>query len=113
MDISHKGMDMAKLVLTKHARERMNLRQIDESHVKATIEKPTSKEFEEDGDVQFIRNIERKGQKKPLHVVAKHIPEEGKDAWLVKTVWIRGEDDPNFLVRILRALLGRFFGGKK
>jgi hypothetical protein len=106
-------MDMAKVILTKHARERMSLRRIDESVVKTAIEKYNKKEPEDDGDTQFIRDIKRSGQTRQLHVIAKPLPEEGKDAWLVKTVWIRGEDDPNFLVRIFHAIFGRFFGGKK
>lgn len=43
--------------------------------------------LEDDGDTKFICRVD--GAR--LHVVCKPVPEE--DKWLVKSTWVRGEDD--------------------
>jgi len=113
--ISDKGIYMAKakLVLTKHARERMALRRIDESHIRSTISGHNRKEYEDDGDIQFIRNVERNGKIKVMYVIAKSIAEKGQEAWLIKTVWIRGENDPNPILRAIGVFFKRLFGRNK
>jgi len=75
------------IVFSKHARERMELRQISEDMVLRTIDRPDRTYLEDDGDTKFICTLN--GIK--LHVVCKPVPEEGK--WLVKSTWVRGEDD--------------------
>jgi Domain of unknown function (DUF4258) len=72
---------------TKHAMERMQLRAITEEMILKTIRNPDSTYIEDDGDTKFIRKVD--GVK--LHVVCKPLPDEAK--WLVKSTWVRGEDD--------------------
>jgi NADPH-dependent 7-cyano-7-deazaguanine reductase QueF-like protein len=101
---------MPKLIYTDHARERMNLRSITEANIASALNKYDKTVAEKDGDTRFIKAIPRAGGKKQLHVVAMPMPKEGKDTWLIKTVWIRGEDDPSFLVRLVRQVWSRLFG---
>jgi hypothetical protein len=75
------------VAFTKHARERMDLRVISEEMVLKVIHKPDNTYPEDDGDIKFIRNVNGA----VVHVVCKPIPEESK--WLVKSTWVRGEDD--------------------
>ncbi|MEO8393369.1 MAG: DUF4258 domain-containing protein [Chloroflexota bacterium] len=72
---------------TKHALERMELRAITEEMVLKTISRPDRTYPEEDGGTKFIRQVD--GVR--LHVVCKPLPDEAK--WLVKSTWVRGEDD--------------------
>jgi len=72
---------------TNHALERMQLRAITEEMVLKAIRNPDSTYIEDDGDTKFIRKVD--GVK--LHVVCQPLPEEAK--WLVKSTWVRGEDD--------------------
>jgi hypothetical protein len=65
----------------------MQLRAITEEMVLKTIRNPDRTYIEDDGDTKFIRQVD--GVK--LHVVCKPLPEEAK--WLVKSTWVRGEDD--------------------
>jgi len=102
-----------KLIYTDHAFERMYLRDISQSLVQTALDHPEDTEYEADGDTQFIKNVQRSGGKKELHVVAKPLPNEGKNTWLIKTVWIDGESDPKALLRIYRMLLMRLFHRKK
>lgn len=100
---------MKQLIFTDHAHERMFLRGISKSLIQTTLDKPTKTEIEDDGDTQFIKPVTRRGEKRNLHVIAKPVPEQGKNAWLVKTVWIRGEDDPNFFIKTIRMLVFKIF----
>ena len=75
------------LEYTKHSVERMQLRAITEEMVLKTIRNPDSTYIEDDGDTKFIRQVD--GVK--LYVVCKPLPDEAK--WLVKSTWVRGEDD--------------------
>jgi hypothetical protein len=75
-------------VLTDHARQRMKLRRITEAMVTQALSKPQEKVNEADGDIKFIRTISQR----EVHVVAYYLDDERK--WLVKSVWVRGEDDP-------------------
>lgn len=104
---------MAKLIFTNHASERMSQRGISESLVRSTLESHEETKAEDDGDTRFIKSVKREGVRRKMHVVAKPLPDQGKDTWLIKTVWIRGEDDPNFIVRFVRTLLMRIFQRKK
>jgi hypothetical protein len=102
-----------KLIYTDHARERMGLRRIDEMEIQTTVSKYDQAVDEDDGDTRFIKAIPRGKTRKELHVVAMPLPKKGKDAWLIKTVWIRGEDDPkqpSFLTRMMRQLWSWLFG---
>jgi hypothetical protein len=75
------------IVYSKHAEERMQLRAITKEMVLKTIRNPERTYIEDDGDTKFIGTVD--GVK--LHVVCKPLPDEGK--WLVKSAWVRGEDD--------------------
>jgi len=81
------GTGYPDIKFTKHAIERMQLRVISEEMVAKAIRKPDWTRLEDDGDTKFVRNVD--GVK--LHVVCKPLPDEGK--WLVKSTWVRGEDD--------------------
>lgn len=103
---------MRKMVFTDHAFERMYLRRIPRSLVQATLENHDETRPEDDGDIRFIKLVKRGGTKKKMHVVAKRL-DEGKDTWLIKTVWIRGEDDPGFIVKTFRMVMMRLFHRRK
>ncbi|MFN8377718.1 MAG: DUF4258 domain-containing protein [Anaerolineae bacterium] len=72
---------------TKHAHERMQLRVITEDMVVKAIRKPDKTYLEDDGDTKFIRKVDGAN----LQVICKPLPDE--DKWLVKSAWVRGEDD--------------------
>jgi hypothetical protein len=91
---------MAKIVLTTHARERMMQRRINQNMLEQVIQKPDSREKESDGDTQFARRIE--GRK--VEVVAMPMEHGG---WLIKTVWVEGEKDPNPIWVIITKILAR------
>jgi len=104
---------MKKIIFTDHAYERMYLRNISESLVQTTVDKYDDTEYEDDGDIKFIKEVKRYGDLRKIHAIAKSLPDEGKDTWLIKTVWVRGEGDPNLLLRAFRMLLMRLFHRKK
>lgn len=90
------------VVFTKHALERMKLRRITQDMIVTAITKPDSRKLEADGDTKFIKTLNGR----PLHVVSAFLEDERQ--WLVKSVWVRGEDDPIPLwKRILRRLFRR------
>ncbi|MDX1992621.1 MAG: DUF4258 domain-containing protein [bacterium] len=94
------------LIFTDHALERMRLRRISQAMIASAVQAPDAREKEADGDTKFIKTIQRR----PVHVVAHYETDEKK--WLVKTVWVRGEDDPmplwkRILLFPLRLLRGR------
>jgi len=96
---------MSKMKLTNHARERMAERGISKSLIQKALRHPDETIPEDDGDTRHVKAI-RRGD---IHVVAKPLPDEGKNTWLIKTVWIRGEDDPNLLLKLFRLLRYRLF----
>lgn len=108
-----KQTPMQKLIFTDHAAERMYLRGVSEELVQSTVDKHDSMKKEDDGDLCFIRNVPRGGQKRNVHVITKPLPDAGKNALLVKTVWVRGEDDPNFIMKAFRMFIWHMFMKKK
>lgn len=96
---------MKDLVLTDHAVERMVVRRIPRGLVRAAIDAPDQRKAEDDGDTQFIKEVSGR----QVHVVAKPLPDRGKGVWLIKTVWVRGEDDPNPLVKGILTFAVRIF----
>lgn len=93
------GSTYKNVVFTDHAEQRMSLRRISKSMVAQAVNKPDSKEKESDGDTKFSKTI----NKRKVQVVAYYLPDEKK--WLVKSTWVRGEDDPKPLWRrILRVI---------
>lgn len=65
----------------------MELRAISEEMVQKTIHSPNRTYLEDDGDTKFIRRVNGV----TLHVVCKPVPDQ--NSWLVKSTWVRGEDD--------------------
>jgi hypothetical protein len=88
-------MQRDKIILTRHAQERMKLRRITEAMIVTAIKKPDQHYVEADGDTKFIKTV----QSRTLHVVSAYLTNERK--WLVKSVWVRGEDDPQPLWKLL------------
>jgi hypothetical protein len=86
----------SRFILTDHAMKRMRLRGITADMVQHAIVKPDERKVEADGDIKFIRTLDHR----QLHVVARYLDDEKK--WLVKSTWVRGEDDP---VPLLKRLL--------
>jgi hypothetical protein len=76
------------IVLTDHAQERMKLRRVTKVAILSAVRDPDDKFIEDDGDTRFIRDV----NDREVQVVAKRLEDEKK--WLIKSVWVRGEDDP-------------------
>lgn len=81
-------MEYKNIIFTDHALKRMKLRKISQDAIVRTIKDADRKEKESDGDTKFIKTI----NKREIHVVANYQQDEKK--WLVKSTWVRGEDDP-------------------
>lgn len=97
---------LEKVILTKHARQRMRSRRISEEAIRKTVQRPDTRSAETDGDTKFTKQY----FDRDYHVVAHPLPDQ--NAWLVKTVWVRGEEDPlplwrRLLKGLLSALLRR------
>lgn len=95
---------MANLIMTDHAIERQWQRRITQRMIELTVEEPDGSEKESDGDTQFHKTINGR----EVHVVA-HPKKQGE--WLIKTVWVDDEADPNpiwkLIVKIGVSLLRR------
>ena len=97
-----------QVIFTNHAVERLQLRRISQDMVVATVRQWEKKRDEDDGDTQFIKTI----QGREVHVVGHYLTDEKK--WLVKSAWVRGEDDPKpLLQRLLAWLIGLLRGGSR
>mgnify|MGYP005852142729 CR=1 FL=1 len=79
-------MNHEDIVFSNHAQERLQTRHISRGMVYEAIRNPERSILEDDGDTKFIATVHGCN----VHVVCKPI-EKGR--WLVKTVFIRGEDD--------------------
>lgn len=95
----------SKIIYTKHAIERRVVRQVSKGMIKQTVNKPDGREPESDGDTKFIKVINGR----EIHSVAKPLPDQ--DAWLIKTVFVRGEDDPNPIRKFILTTLVRLAPG--
>ncbi len=76
-----------KVILTKHARERLSQRGMTVNGVEETILDPDKKISLDEGQTKFIKQQGRR----LYQVVA--IYKEQEHAWLVLSVWVRGEED--------------------
>lgn len=81
------GRPSQNIIFTNHALQRLKQRNITQAAVAATIATPDEKEAEGDGDVVFKKDW----QGRQYHVVALWLKDERR--WLVKSAWVRGEDD--------------------
>lgn len=75
------------LVFTDHALQRLKKRRISQAAAAKTIAAPDEKEAEADGDFVF----KKVWQGRDYHIVAMWLADERK--WLVKSAWVRGEED--------------------
>ena len=83
---------MTKIVYTKHAEQRVSLRRLSRHSIEETIANPDRVQDDTDGKRRFIK---RQGTRL-YHVVARYNP--AQKAWVVISVWVRGEEDPqNYL----------------
>lgn len=89
------------IVLTDHAIQRARLRRIRPEMIVQTVKKPENREIEDDGDTKFTKTIN--GRK--VQVIGFYDDDDRK--WIVKTMWVRGEDDPSILRKIWVWILGR------
>lgn len=95
------------VIFTNHALERLQLRRISQEQAVRTIQSPDEKEREEDGDTKFIKNFNGR----EVQIIGTYLRDERK--WMVKSAWVRGEDDPqplwqqliNWLVKVLQGML--------
>lgn len=88
---------MKPIVFTDHALDRIKLRKITRAMVTDTITAPDRTEKEADGDTKFIKTVRGRN----VQVVSKWLDDE--QTWLVKSAWVRGEDDPQPLwLRLVR-----------
>ena len=89
-------MRTMKVILTKHAQERMSKRTMSKLGVEETVLKPDKKITGDKGETKFIK---QQGSRQ-YQVIATYKPNER--AWLVISAWVRGEEDqPDLLWRIL------------
>ena len=94
---------MSQVIYAHHAIERRVVRRVSKRAIEQVIMKPDGTEKEDDGDTQFKKIV----NKRKIHVVAKPLPDQ--KAWLVKTVWVRGEDDPNIIVKFVLTFIVKLF----
>jgi len=78
---------MAKIILSKHALERAQLRGIELSVIEKVILNPEHKINLKDGKFKFIKKI----YDRHYQVIASEVKKENK--WIVISVWVRGEND--------------------
>lgn len=95
--------EFKNLIFTDHALERLRLRGLTQENIAQVLANP-AKTFpaEKPDTIKFIRSL----NDRRIHVVATYLPERKK--WLVISVWVRGEDDPQPLVWQIMTLPFKF-----
>lgn len=87
----------AEIIYTTHAEERMKQRKVSKTQIESAVRIPDEQKLEDDGDTRFIKSIRRPDKKmRALHVVGKPIEKRFlfiTSKWLIKTVYVRGEED--------------------
>lgn len=93
------------IIFTNHAEERRRKRKIVVSDVEKTLSNP-DKSFpgKKSDTVKFIRTINGRQHQ----VIGKYLQDQ--KAWLILSVWVRGEDDHNWITD-LASLIGKAIGG--
>ncbi len=85
-----------KVILTKHAQERIKQRRMTALGVEQTVLNPDRKVPLENGETKFIK---KQGQRLYQAV---GVYENKQKAWIVLSAWVRGENDkPELLWRII------------
>src|SRR6185295_13108386 len=80
------------IILTHHAEERMRKRKMASSDIERVIGNPDQTfPGKKPGTVKFIKSIDGRNHQ----VIAKLL--ENKKDWLVLSVWVRGEEDSNWI----------------
>lgn len=82
------------IILTNHAIQRAKLRRVQPEMIVQTVHKPQSREKEADGDTKFTRTINGR----TVQVIGFYDRDDSQ--WVIKTMWVRGEDDPSILRRV-------------
>jgi len=97
--------EFVPFVLTNHAKERMQLRDITSHMIAEALANPHSTQEAREGDTKYIRFFNRR----ELHVIAFYKANQKK--WIIKSTWIRGENDSLFLdlYQSFTRWLGRLF----
>lgn len=95
--------EFVPFVLTNHAKERMQLRGITTQMIAQALAKPNSTQPARDGDTKYILFNNRR----ELHVIAFYNAHQKK--WIVKSTWIRGEND-SLLLKLYQSF-SRWLGG--
>lgn len=81
---------MQKLIFTKHALERMKLRDIEHGEIVSVLNKPRLTKPSEDQPDAIVSTRTLSGR--DIHVVTKYLSDQKKT--LVISTWVRGEEDP-------------------
>ncbi len=92
-----------KLIFTTHAEERRRYRKIAESDIEHVLKRP-DKTFpgKKPDTVKFIKFIDGRQHQ----VVAKFLKDQ--NAWLILSVWIRGEEDSNWMSSLISLIKNIF-----
>jgi hypothetical protein len=81
------------LIFTNHSLDRIKLRSISQESVAKVLSHPDETyPDEKPGTIKFIRTL----NDRTIHVIATYLKDQKK--WLVISVWVRGEEDPQSLV---------------
>ncbi len=72
---------------TKHARERLDLRKLNEDMIIDVMRKPNTAHNIDNGKIKFTGKVMGAN----VYAICKPLSEENK--WLVISLWVRGEDD--------------------
>lgn len=83
------------IILTNHAEERMRYRKMARSDIERTLANPDKSFPGKKADtVKFIRTIDTRRHE----VIGKYLADQ--KAWLILSVWIRGEEDKNWITEL-------------
>lgn len=79
---------MSSVILTKHARERLQKRTISEDVLESVIAHPDQTfPGQKPNTIKFIRTINGRN----IQLIGTFLPDEKK--WLIVSAWVRGEND--------------------
>lgn len=100
--------EIKAVIFTNHAHERLRQRRITQKMVVQAIQQPDRTEKEDDGDTKFTKTINGRA----LQVIGHWETDENK--WLVKSAWVRGEEDtPPSVIGQMIALIQRILSGRR
>lgn len=89
------------LIFTNHSLDRLKLRSVSQETVRQVLAHPDQTyPTDKPNSHKFVRHIHNR----QIQVVATYLSNQNK--WLIISVWVRGEEDPQSLVWQLLAQLG-------